>query len=167
MKINSTTLEILSETKIQTILDLSQKIWLDTYPSIISIEQINYMLEKMYSRDVILNELKNEISWFLIKNENYIGFISFSFFESNNLKIFKFYILSEFQNKGVGKKVFRYIKELAEEKKLEKIFLNVNRFNKTAVQSYSKWGFKIKESVDIQYGKFILNDYIMEYNLKI
>ncbi len=167
MKINSITLEELSEKNIQTILDLSHKIWLDTYPSIISLEQINYMLEKMYSKDVIRNEIKNEISWFLIKNENYIGFISYNIFKSNYLKIFKFYILSDFQNKGVGKIVFTQIMGMAKEKKIGKIFLNVNRFNKSAVESYSKWGFKIKESVDIQYGNFILNDFVMEYNLNI
>lgn len=55
--------------------------------------------------------------------------------------------------------------KLAEEQKYNSITLNVNRFNFKAVNAYKKYGFKVKESIDIPYGDFILNDYIMTFSL--
>jgi len=167
VKVNSIILEETSEEKIEIIIDLANKIWLETYPSIISLDQINFMLYNMYNKDVILNEIKNGVKWYFIKENSNIGFISYSLNDSNFIKIMKFYILTEYQQKGIGKKVFSLIKDMAKNKRFDKIILNVNRFNTNAIQAYSSWGFKIKESVDIIYARYILNDYIMEYTINI
>jgi hypothetical protein len=63
--------------------------------------------------------------------------------------------------------VFSFIKDLAKNERIDKIILNVNRYNVKAIQAYRNWGLSIRESVDIIYGKYILNDYVMEYTINI
>jgi diamine N-acetyltransferase len=167
VKINSIILEEVSEEKISITIDLANEIWLETYPSFISLDQINFMLKNMYNKDVILNEIKNGIKWFLIKENSFIGFISYSLNDTKNIKIMKFYILTEYQQQGIGKKVFSFIKDLAKNERIDKIILNVNRYNVKAIQAYRNWGLNIGESVDIIYGKYILNDYVMEYTINL
>ena len=167
MRINSIIFEEVSEEKIAITIDLANKIWLETYPSFISLDQINFMLKNMYNKDVIRNEIKNGVKWFLIKEISFIGFISYSLNDSKNIKIMKFYLLTEYQQKGIGKKVFSFIKDLAKNERIDKIILNVNRYNVKAIQAYRNWGLSIRESVDIIYGKYILNDYVMEYTINI
>ncbi len=167
MKKNSIILEEISEEKIAITIDLANKIWLETYPSFITLDQINFMLKRMYNEDVILNEIKNGIKWLLIKEDSFIGFISYSINDSKYIKILKFYLKTEYHRKGIGKKVFSFIENQAKDGNLDKIMLNVNRYNTNAIRSYNSWGFIVKESIDIEYGKYILNDYIMEYSINL
>jgi hypothetical protein len=62
--------------------------------------------------------------------------------------------------------VFCYLEELALKNQRKKLFLHVNRFNKTAVEVYLRRGFEIVKTVDEPLGeKFFLNDYWMEKKL--
>lgn len=166
VKKNNLTLTLATEKDAETLYLLACEIWHKTYPSIISLKQIEYMLEKMYNSERIKNEIKNNYEWYLIRSDSEpIGFISTEFLNEGLGKLHKFYIKSEYQHMGIGKWVFNNLELILLEKKINTLTLNVNRFNLNAINAYLKYGFKIQKSIDIPYGEFVLNDYIMIFSL--
>lgn len=144
---------------------LAYKIWHEVYPSILSIEQINYMLSEIYNEKALANQMEVGHHFFGIKDgqENLEGFFSVSSSEGN-FKLQKLYLSPLLHGRSLGKACINYIKEYVIKNNGKTLILNVNR-NNPAVYFYKKNGFEIIESVDIPFGKYILNDYIMEYRI--
>jgi len=51
-------------------------------------------------------------------------------------------IAKEYQKRGIGSKLVSYVLDLARQKKLKEIFLEVRESNEAAKKLYSKFGFK-------------------------
>ena len=149
---------------ISLIRQLNLQIWPQTYSSILSGEQIDYMLELMYSAESLRRQMTMEKCTFLLiyDDGNPVGFASFSEEEPGSWKLHKIYVLPGQQGKGTGKFFLEHI--LAEIPALgaHRLLLQVNRFNK-ARDFYEKMGFSIIDSGDFDIGNgFYMNDYIME-----
>jgi ribosomal protein S18 acetylase RimI-like enzyme len=96
-----------------------------------------------------------------------IGFASVSEMiheERKTAKVHKLYFLPEKHGKGYGKQLLRYLEELLGSEGYEYLILNVNR-NNPAYHFYTNMNYSIRETIDIPYGKFMLNDYVMEKKL--
>jgi diamine N-acetyltransferase len=150
---------------IQTIKDIAHKTWPDTYEAILSKEQIDYMLGKMYSDAALTNDL-NKGHHFILAKEDLIclGFASFEhgYLNSNFTKLHKLYFLPETQGKGFGKLLLERVMFLAQENHSDTVLLNVNKFNK-AYTFYKKMGFEIVKEEDIDIGNgYLMEDYQME-----
>ncbi|MGB4775232.1 MAG: GNAT family N-acetyltransferase [Daejeonella sp.] len=147
---------------------LANKIWPVTYKNIISDEQINFMLDKMYSEEALTNQINAEIEFLLAEDENKpIGFAAYSLTAEPPNKIYKLhklYILPTEHGKGTGKKLVDEVIKLAQPKGGKVLELNVNRAN-PALGFYQKLGFEIYQEVDIPYFKFVMNDYVMRISL--
>src|SRR5687767_8642510 len=93
---------------IPAIRELAQVIWNEHYPTIIGQEQVDYMLNKMYSEDKLADQLKQGHLFFMIEYDaRQIGFISFSSINNKEYFIHKFYIQGNIQGKGLGQQVFK------------------------------------------------------------
>jgi len=148
--------------KIQEIANIT---WPITYGEILTAEQLDYMLDLIYSDEALTRQIQNKEQLFYLVSdpESVIGFIGIEHHYKNEAitKIHKIYLLPETQGKGYGKIVFNSIEELALENKSKELLLNVNRFN-TALNFYKKLGFEIKETVDIEIGNgYLMEDYVM------
>lgn len=154
----------ISVNKIPLLLQLAQEIWTENYIKILSQEQISYMMEMMYSTDVIRDQMLNGVEFFLISYENKnIGYLALEkeYKFINDLYIHKIYLLKEMQRKGIGKEIMRQIFEKAIQQRLNSVSLNVNRFN-NAVKFYEKMGFDIEYQEDIDIGMgYLMEDYVM------
>ena len=151
---------------IPKILDVAEATWKQTYSSIISQEQIDFMYEKMYTLKA-LNEQLQKGDHFVVFSMDGVdaGFFSYSLKDNLSLlKIPKLYILPSFQGRKIGREVIGQIKKIGKTQGVSFIELNVNR-NNPAVNFYLKTGFWIKETVDIPYFDFVLNDYVMVQNI--
>lgn len=151
---------------IDTISALAKTIWNQHYISIISQDQINYMLLLMYSHDSLIDQMQNKKhSFYLIEKEDRcIGFISVYPGEEGNWFLSKFYIDQQATNKGYGQQVFQDILGLT---KAKTITLAVNRENYKSVNFYFKLGFKIKEIIDLEIGNnYLMNDFVMIWTRK-
>ena len=158
-------MEIIKATRkdILTIHNLAEKIWWPTYKPILSEQQICFMLENMYSKNALEEQMKDGIEFIIAKNDvTEVAFAGYSISneETQVLKIHKLYVLPSEQGKGTGKKLFEYLSTIAQELKVNILELNVNRAN-PALNFYQKMGFEIIEAVDIPYYQFVLNDYVM------
>ena len=152
--------------RIKTIAELT---WPDTFKDILSNEQIRYMLDWMYSIEVLASQIDNGHQFYVLtENEKDLGFvgIELNYPNQGKTKIHKIYVLPEFQGKGIGGKLIEKVVQYSKLNKINSLTLNVNRFNK-AIDFYLKKGFKItmEENIDIDNG-FLMEDYVMEKILK-
>lgn len=150
---------------IPTIRTLAEKSWWHHYPSIISEEQIRYMLNLMYGTDALQEQLGTGQDFYLFGKEesNPQGFISLSKLEDNEAFLHKFYISPDAQGKGLGAAAFERL--LRENPGITCIRLTVNRQNFKSINFYFKLGFHIERVADFEIGNnFVMNDFVMKWN---
>lgn len=143
--------------------------FMDTYKNINSPEQMEYMMDWMYSKESLTRQISGEGKYFFLiqVDEDYIGYCSLERDgETEDGKpqyhLQKLYLLPESQGKGYGQQAFNALVEYAKSLSPEsgRIELNVNRHNK-AVSFYEAMNMKrVREGdFDIGHGYF-MNDYI-------
>jgi|UniRef100_UPI00404A938A diamine N-acetyltransferase len=155
------------EFDIQAISELAEKIWWPSYRNIISDEQISFMLNNMYSAKSLVEQMRSGIEFLIVERENLpLAFAAYSQTDTDNqiYKLHKLYVLPTEQGRGTGKKLIEHVSSLAKAKGGNTLELNVNRGN-PAHHFYSKIGFDIYQTVDINYHNFVLNDYVMRKKL--
>ncbi|WP_374440896.1 GNAT family N-acetyltransferase [Epilithonimonas sp.] len=154
---------------IPMIQDLAKRSWTIAYQGIISQDQIDYMLDLMYSEKTLKSHFDNpDYQYYLIKNdENYLGFMGFEFHqEPETTKLHRIYFLKEAQGKGLGKKALEFLKQQAAEQNDKRIILTVNKKN-PAQKFYESQGFRIYEEKVLDVGNgFVMDDFLMELLLK-
>jgi GNAT superfamily N-acetyltransferase len=153
---------------------VSERTWPSTYGHIISQEQIDFMLDWMYSDASLEKQMNTGCEFYIAsaQNENGdldpVGFCSVSPAEekdklknSNTHKLNKLYVLPIAQGTGAGKALLNKAIEVAKAAGSTSLFLQVNKQN-TTYTFYLKKGF-IKElefKFDIGNG-FYMDDYVM------
>ena len=162
------TLQNATENDIPLIQTLAEKSWNSAYSKILSKDQIEYMLTKMYSAEEISKQLKNPnyFYYLILQDEIPAGFIGFEFhYEKVTTKLHRIYLLEEFKGKGLGKKGLELLKEKVKESSDQRIILNVNKDN-PAKKIYESQGFQVyrEEVFDIGNG-FVMDDYLLEFYL--
>jgi ribosomal protein S18 acetylase RimI-like enzyme len=164
------TLEITGarEEHLQAIAELAGVIWREYYPSIITPEQIEYMLAKMYSIETLRAELQSGIRYHrLLINGELTGFASLDTTEAaGTFKLHKLYVLPRYHGRGAGSVLLKTCEEEARRMGARRLSLNVNKCNTKAIAAYQRNGFTIVESVvnDIGNG-FVMDDYVMSKRL--
>lgn len=129
-------------------------------------EQIEFMLDKMYSSQSLLKQMDEGHEFTLVYDgERPIGYISISSNDGRNYFLHKFYVEVDDQGKGVGSQLFNFI--LNEMPDAESIELTVNRKNYKAINFYFKNGFVIKSFADFDIGNgYFMNDFVMIKKIK-
>ncbi len=159
------TFTVATHSQLEIIQDLAKAIWPDAYGAILSQEQLEYMMEMMYSLNSLENQLKNNIVFLLAKEDNdFIGFASYelNFQNSNKTKIHKLYVLPTIQGKGFGKNLILHIQEIAKKNSNAALILNVNKYNK-AKDFYLHNQFEIADSLVVDIGNgYVMDDFVME-----
>lgn len=149
---------------IPLIRQLTFAIWPQTYSSVISKEQIDYMLEMMYNPAILQKQMEEDGCTLIIVYDDAepVAFASYNETEPQLWKLNKIYILLSQQGKGTGKFIINYIVDEIKTKHAKALQLQVNRQNK-AKGFYENLGFKIIKTADFDIGNgFFMNDYVME-----
>lgn len=148
---------------IEVIQNIARPTWGIAYQEILSDEQMQYMIDMMYSTESLKNQMENEGHVFLLacENETPIGFVSFQLGEEK-VKLHKLYVLPQQQGKKIGEKLIKEVERKTSEAGRKSVLLNVNRYNK-ALHFYKREGFNIIEEVDIEIGNgYLMEDYVLE-----
>jgi ribosomal protein S18 acetylase RimI-like enzyme len=161
-------IEIIEATieQLDSVQSIARKTWPISYKDVISPTQIEYMLEMMYSKSALEEQLLVKNHHFILakKANEFLGFASYEFNcdTIGKTKIHKLYVLPETQGSGIGVKLVDFLTIKAKENNQSAIFLNVNKYN-SALNFYTKIGFNIayEEVIDIGNG-YIMDDYVME-----
>ena len=149
---------------IKIIQTLANKIWYACYKDILSTQQIEYMLNLMYSEKTIQDEMEGEGLWELIWfDRQAIGFISVVP-QNKTLKLNKLYISDAYHGKGFGKQSLAHVVKYASNNGFEYVRLNVNKQNVKAIKAYEKTGFVWSHSeVNDIGGGYVMDDHIYVY----
>jgi diamine N-acetyltransferase len=154
---------------IPTIQRLAELIWPQAYGKIISLEQLRYMLNLIYSEVSLKAQIQKGHQFVLaIENNEAIGFASFSQkseIESTTFRLHKIYVLPNAPTKGIGSFLLSYICNESIMQGATLLELNVNKYN-PAMQFYLKKGFTVlrDEVIDIGEG-YVMDDYVMVLQL--
>ncbi|MFN3999799.1 N-acetyltransferase family protein [Algoriphagus sp.] len=152
--------------KVQSI---AHRTWPSTFADILSPEQIEYMLNWMYSLEMLESQFEKGHT-FLLAEENgeELGFAGFELnvAEGPKAKLHKIYLLPSSQGKGVGKALIFEVADRARKAGQKSLLLNVNKYNQKAIDFYLRVGFQeiYKEVIDIGNG-YIMDDVVMELKL--
>ena len=161
MKITKATIE-----NIPLIKEIAEKSWQKHYPGIISTEQIEYMLELMYSENELKKHFENpNYHYYLLGDEEKtLGIMGFeNHYQEKTTKLHRIYLLEEAKGKGVGKFAINFLKNQAKESGDQRIILAVNKQN-SSYHFYTSQGFNIYEEGVFEIGNgYVMDDYLMEF----
>lgn len=139
---------------------LATEIWHKHYPSIISEEQINYMLSTRYSDKALLEAMqKGEHFYLAYQNDLPVAYTAIELI-GNFYYLHKFYVDEAKHRTGIGQAFFNYL--LSQIGNSNEIKLQVNRQNVKAINFYFKNGFVIEKAEDFNIGNnFYMKDFVM------
>ena len=145
---------------------LADKIWKVVYPPIIGDEQVEYMLEKMYSIESLEDQIgtKDHQMYLLETNDKAMGFLSFSLHygdRKDRTRLHKLYLLPDQHGKGLSKMMLNFVERHSEQAEDTGIELNVNKKN-PAFEFYNQQGFEVEKDVVLEIGRgYVMDDYVM------
>lgn len=154
---------------ISLIRTLAKVCFYETYWEILSMEQLDYMYEMMYSETSLKQQFAEGHNYLLVfLHDECLGYVSYQYEGENSAHLHKLYILPSFHRKGIGEiminSVFQKVKEHYEGASCF-VELNVNRKN-SAYNFYKKMGMYEVDSGDFSIGNgFYMCDYIMRKDL--
>ena len=154
----------ISSVELPIVSALSRKIWPICYKDIISEEQIDYMLNKMYALEALQDNVQKGHRFALIRiGGEAMGFCSVEvhFPDPGISKLHKLYVLPIAQGTGSGKALLNKAIEVAKTEKSASLFLQVNKQN-NAYTFYLKNGFVKEQEFKFDIGNgFYMDDYVM------
>jgi ribosomal protein S18 acetylase RimI-like enzyme len=162
-------IRLLQKKELPKVQSIAHHTWPSTFANILSQEQIEYMLNWMYSLEMLESQLDKGHTFLLAEEEGKeLGFAGFELNYSEGLKakLHKIYLLPEAQGKGAGKALILEVAERAKKAGQKSLLLNVNKYNQKAIEFYNRIGFQeiYKEVIDIGNG-YVMDDVVMELKL--
>ena len=162
------------EEDMQLVQNMAEIVFRHTYREILSAEQMEYMMDWMYSSENLLKQLEEgHVYHIAFRDEVPCGYVSVQpdgINEEGRLlyHLQKIYVLPSEQGHGLGRTLFecavKYIRSDAKGKPAA-LELNVNR-NNPSIEFYRHLGLKILRQGDFHIGNgFYMNDYIMGADL--
>lgn len=159
----------LAKEELPLVQSIAHRTWPSTFSNILRPEQIDYMLNWMYSLEMLESQFEKGHT-FLLSEENgeELGFAGFelNYSEGQKAKLHKIYLLPTSQGKGVGKALIYEVADRARKADQKSLLLNVNKYNQKAIDFYLRIGFQeiYKEVIDIGNG-YVMDDVVMELKL--
>lgn len=149
---------------IPLIRDIASRTWWPAYGSILSAEQIQYMLNHIYAPDALQKVMDEQSQSFILLYDRRGG-QGFAAYgprkqDAGVYKLHKLYVLPQTQGRGYGHALIHEVKGRVAHAGARALELNVNRYN-PAKDFYARSGFRIIAEEDIPIGPYWMNDYVM------
>jgi ribosomal protein S18 acetylase RimI-like enzyme len=158
-----------TEADLPAISALAGIIWRSHYPGIISTEQIEYMLAKMYSLETLREDMRLRAIRYerLLVGPELVGFAAHGPTEKRNVfKLHKIYLHPAMHGQGLGSLLLRHCEREVCKRGATKLMLTVNKRNSRAIAAYQRNGFAITDSIVVDIGDgFVMDDYVMTKEL--
>jgi len=166
---NRTEIVRATEADLPAISLLAGVIWRACYPGIISSEQIDYMLARMYALDTMRDEIQAQGIRYdrLLADSELAGFAAHGPTEQETVfKLHKIYLHPDWQGRGLGSRLLQHCEQQVRNAGARRLILSVNKRNVKAITAYQRNGFVIAESVVNDIGhRFVMDDFIMAKEL--
>lgn len=155
--------EVRTAEQIAETASLASAIWREHYASLLSAEQIEYMLDRFQSEKAISEAIRKEdYLYYIFRNKGKAaGFFAFRS-DGDSLFLSKIYLLKEERGKGFAGIILDFMKERCRKEGKRSIWLTVNRGNASSIAAYRHLGFFVeREQVTPIGGGFVMDDYVM------
>lgn len=158
-----------SDKQLQRLSEIADEVWHQHFASILTQEQIEYMVEKFQSYPAMKRQIEEEgYEYFFFReaddgvHQGHHGYMGFRV-QEEALFLSKLYLLQAYRGRGLSSQALAFLISIAQNRGCRKIWLTVNRFNAHTIEVYRHWGFQTvrEQCADIGHG-FVMDDYIME-----
>ena len=151
--------------------ELAQEIFRETYKVMLSAEQIDYMMDWMYSQANLHKQILEEghIYHVVYSDGVAVGYVSLQQQGERLWHLQKIYLRPSLQGKSVGKRMFLFALDYIRRNSLlpATMELNVNRDNEKAWHFYEHMGMHKASRGDFHIGNgYYMTDYIMAMEVK-
>lgn len=113
-------------------------------PSIFSSIHISRYIFYVISESLYQQESEKNLFFVAHIAENLAGYLQAKILDTQNLHINYIAVDPKFQNQGIGRALFAYLKNYFEQFEIKKLTLDVEQSNDIAYQWYRKFGFETK-----------------------
>jgi len=149
---------------------LAREIWMQHYPGIITVRQIEYMLAQRYSPAAIRMQLQAGEAWWdkLEVRGDLCGFASYERgTDARTMKLDKLYVHQLIRGQGYGAALIDHVTTVARRQGMDKLMLQVNKYNHGSIAAYRRVGFAVAKTVKVDIGNgFFMDDYVMEKGVR-
>lgn len=149
------------------VIDLADEIWRECYKDVLTDEQIEYMVDRYQSDNVVTKKMINEgYDYYLLNNgSNVIGFMSYMK-DDDKLIINNLYVLKSYRDKGYNELTIKKITKECKDTSIKKIDIVINKLNKEAIDMYSNIGFSNIDNQQQDIGNgYVIDNYLFEKKL--
>ena len=147
---------------------LAAEIWNQHFSSILSQEQIDYMVSQFQSEQALQRQMDEEgycYCFFTVDGQR-VGYFGICPQADGTMFLSKIYMKKAYRGNGYASKGFAWIQEKARELGCSEIWLTVNRYNEDSIAVYEHWGMKRMGVRTTEIGQgFIMDDYVYSYSL--
>ena len=142
---------------------MASEIWHEHYAGLLSREQIDYMVAKFQSPDVIAEDMRhNHYTYYIAYlGTSPAGYCAIRPDEGgSSVFVSKVYVKKEFRGQGLARQFLNRVSEDTAPAAIQ--WLTVNKYNEGSIAAYKRLGFTIEEAMvtDIG-GGFVMDDYKM------
>ena len=151
--------------EIEEVAALATEIWNEYFPSIIGQAQVDYMLRKFQSVDAIHRQIRRDrYEYFLVgPPDSRLGYFAIVPLEGEcSMQLSKLYLRRSARGRGLGGRIVEWLEAQCRLRRLEKLWLTVNKDNRASIDFYESAGFKTESASVFDIGDgFIMDDYVM------
>ena len=161
-------LDPLSEHDFDTVAKLADTIWRAHYASMISMAQIDYMLDGRYVPERMRQYLDSDQRWMWVLRVDGkpAGYCSCSLTDDDDddaMKLEQLYLLSTHKGQGLGGAMLLHVEAHARALGRSRLYLTVNKGNTDSIAIYRRSGFVVREEAVFDIGNgYVMDDYVME-----
>jgi ribosomal protein S18 acetylase RimI-like enzyme len=160
--------KVTTDIELREVAELAEKIWHECFVGIISLGQIDYMVEKFQSYEAMQSQINEQGYYYLAVREDgeLCGYIGMKPESGDRLFLSKLYLRSDKRGRGIGAEMLERVFEEGRACGKKRVYLTVNKHNDRAIAVYKKTGFEIVDEVVTDIGQdYVMDDYIFEYVL--
>lgn len=153
-----------TDAEILEVSSIAHETWREHYASILSPDQIEYMLETMQSPGPIKRQIEDGYVYCLVRRLGAsIGYVAYKLNDpAPEMFLSKVYLLSSERGHGYFKNILTLLEETGRAAQQRSIWLTVNRSNPSA-KVYEACGFHTIREQDVDIGGgYAMNDFVME-----
>ncbi|SHM66834.1 GNAT family N-acetyltransferase [Ruminococcus flavefaciens] len=157
-----------SDTELEELAVLADEIWHECFINIISIGQIDYMVEKFQSYEAMTKQIAEQYySYYAVREDGELcGYMGVKPEKDSRFFLSKLYLRKDKRGKGIASQMLARVFEGAKACGKKQVYLTVNKHNDRAIAVYKKVGFKVIDEVVTDIGNgYVMDDYIFGYDL--
>ena len=137
--------------------------WKESYSSFIPIDDLLAYFNENYTAKKLAEQYNDaKVNSFVAEYDDVIAGYEKTYYneKENRLYVHQLYVLSVYQNLGLGRKLMKSAAERAQSLGLDKIWVGVMVKNESAIEWYKKMGYEIVETESLTMGKTTVDHFI-------